>query len=411
MGSLANKRILLGITGGIAAYKSVELARRLVQAGAQVRVIMTRAAMEFITPLTLQAVSGHAVHSELLDEAAERGMGHIQLARWADALVIAPASANCLAKLAHGRADDLLSTVALATAAPVALAPAMNQQMWHNAATQENLQRLRAHGLRLFGPAQGEQACGEVGPGRMLEASELLGLTAGLFDSAQLAGVRVLVTAGPTWEALDPVRGLTNHSSGKMGYAMAAAAAEAGAKVTLISGPTHLPDPERLETQRVLSAQSMYDAVMAQVSSCDIFIAVAAVADYRPAEVRTEKMKKDASHITLELVRNPDILASVAAHSPRPYCVGFAAETHELENHARGKLHAKAVDMIIANHVGTTEGGFEADDNRVIVMHADGVHEFPLQHKSRLARELIQHIARHYETKNSTQDTRHTHRQ
>src|SRR3990172_5695080 len=312
MVTLQNKRIVLGVTGGIAAYKSADLARRLREAGAEVRVIMTRGATEFITPLTMQAVSGHPVHQHLLDTAAEAGMGHIELARWADAVLVAPASANFLARCAHGRAEDLLSAVCLATAAPLAIAPAMNRQMWAGAATQANLDTLRARGARIFGPAEGAQACGEVGPSRMLEPSELVALTASLFASGALDGLAVLVTAGPTWEAIDPVRGISNKSSGKMGYAVAAAAAEAGARVVLVSGPTALPDPERVATIRVTSAQEMFDAVHAHIAQVEVFIGVAAVADYRPTDAAKEKIKKSAERLTLELVRNPDILAIVA---------------------------------------------------------------------------------------------------
>jgi phosphopantothenoylcysteine decarboxylase/phosphopantothenate--cysteine ligase len=319
MGTLINKRILLGVTGGIAAYKSADTVRRLREAGAEVRVVMTAGAAEFITALTLQAVSGHPVYQHLLDTDAEAGMGHIELARWADAVLVAPASANFMARLAQGRADDLLSAVCLATESPVAVAPAMNQQMWNNSATQANLATLKKNGIRIFGPAEGSQACGEVGPGRMLEPAELVTLMADLFTAGELDGLRVVVTAGPTWEAIDPVRGLTNRSSGKMGYAVAQAAMEAGANVTLISGPTALPDPERVHTVRVESAQEMHDAVHAQIADADIFIGVAAVADYRPARTVGEKIKKTEAKMTFELERTPDILASVAALKPAPF--------------------------------------------------------------------------------------------
>jgi phosphopantothenoylcysteine decarboxylase/phosphopantothenate--cysteine ligase len=397
MATLVNKHILLGVSGGIAAYKSADLVRRLREAGAAVRVVMTDAACEFITELTLQAVSGHPVYRKLLDSEAEAAMSHIQLARWADAVLVAPASADFLARLAQGRGDDLLATVCLASAAPLAVAPAMNQQMWRNPATQENIATLRQHNVRVFGPAEGSQACGDVGPGRMLEPAELTTLTADLFETGALDGLNVLITAGPTWEALDPARGLTNKSSGKMGYAVAEAAAEAGAQVTLISGPVTLAPPERITTVRVTSAQEMYDAVHERISSAAIFIGVAAVADYRPATVAEQKIKKSTERLTIELVRNPDILASVAALKPAPFIVGFAAETEHLEAAARAKLAAKGVDLIAANLVGGSEGGFGVDENRLLLVDRDGTTELPLAPKTQLARTLIQHIAKQYQ--------------
>ncbi len=397
MASLVNKRILLGVTGGIAAYKSADLVRRLREAGAAVRVVMTDAACEFITELTLQAVSGHPVYRKLLDSEAEAAMSHIQLARWADAVLVAPASADFLARLAQGRGDDLLATVCLASAAPLAVAPAMNQQMWRNPATQENIATLQQRGIQVFGPAEGSQACGDVGPGRMLEPAELTTLTAGLFETGTLDGLNVLITAGPTWEALDPVRGLTNKSSGKMGYAVAEAAAEAGAQVTLISGPVALTPPEHITTVRVTSAQEMHDAVHERIGSAAIFIGVAAVADYRPASVAEQKIKKSAERLTIELVRNPDILASVAALKPAPFTVGFAAETEPLETAARTKLVAKGADLIAANLVGGSEGGFGVDENRLLLVDRTGTMELPLAPKSQLARALIQHIAKQYQ--------------
>lgn len=400
MGTLTNKRILLGVTGGIAAYKSADLARRLRDAGAELRVIMTAGATEFITPLTMQAVSGHPVYQHLLDTDAEAGMGHIELARWADVVLVAPASANFLARLTQGRADDLLSAICLASAAPVAVAPAMNQQMWSNAATQSNIAALKKNGVHIFGPAEGAQACGETGPGRMLEPADLVTQVSNLFASGELDGLTVIVTAGPTWEAIDPVRGLTNRSSGKMGYAVAAAAAEAGAKVILISGPTALPDPERLRTLRVESAQQMHDAVHAHIADADIFIAVAAVADYRPAQPAPEKIKKTGEHLTLELVRTPDILASVAALKPRPFTVGFAAETGNLEQHARRKLETKKLDLVAANRVGPGLG-FGADENSLLLVEAAGTTELPLMPKAKLARALVSHIAARYRAKHS----------
>ena len=400
MGTLTNKRILLGVTGGIAAYKSADTVRRLREAGAEVRVIMTAGATEFITALTLQAVSGHPVYQHLLDTDAEAGMGHIELARWADAVLVAPASANFLARLAQGRAEDLLSTVCLATKSPVAVAPAMNQQMWSNNATQANLATLRKNGVRIFGPAEGSQACGEVGPGRMLEPAELVAMVSDLFASGELDGLTVVVTAGPTWEAIDPVRGLTNRSSGKMGYAVAAAAIEAGARVILVSGPTSLPDPERARTLRVESAQEMHDVVQAHIADADIFISVAAVADYRPVRAAEGKIKKTEETMTLELVRNPDILASVVARKPSPFTVGFAAETENLEQHARQKLENKKIDLVAANRVGT-DLGFGADENSLLLVERGGVAELPLQPKAKLARELIRHIAARYRAKNT----------
>ena len=402
MATLVNKRILLGITGGIAAYKSPDLVRRLREGGAEVRCVLTRAAAEFITPLTLHAVSDQPVYqnlfgeqptSEVVSGGEAKAMEHIELARWADAVVVAPASADFIARLAQGRADDLLTTLCLAADAPVAIAPAMNQQMWQNPATQSNVETLRRNGLHLFGPGDGSQACGEVGPGRMLEPVDIARLTAGLFESGELEGLGVVITAGPTWEAIDPVRGLTNKSSGKMGYAIAAAAAEAGARVTLISGPTALADPDRVKVVRVASAQEMYDAVHTQVHGAQVFIAAAAVADYRPVAPATTKIKKKSEHLTLELVRTPDILASVAALTPAPFAVGFAAETENVEANARTKLAAKKVDLIAGNLVGVPDRGFEAEDNGLLLVEATGVTELPIQPKTKLARALIHHVA------------------
>jgi phosphopantothenoylcysteine decarboxylase/phosphopantothenate--cysteine ligase len=394
MESLTNKRILLGVTGGIAAYKSADLTRRLRDAGADVRVVMTQGATEFITPLTMQAVSGHPVYQHLLDTDAEAGMGHIDLARWADAILVAPASANFLARLVQGRAEDLLSAICLATHSPIAIAPAMNQQMWSNSATQENLSTLRRRGVHVFGPGDGSQACGEVGPGRMLEPIDIVALTSKLFTTGALAGLTVLVTAGPTWEAIDPVRGLTNRSSGKMGYAVAQAAIESGAQVILVSGPTALPVPERATVVRVTSAQEMYDAVHAHVRTADIFIGVAAVADYRPTHPHDAKLKKTETRLTLELTRNPDIVESVARLPHKPYTVGFAAETSDLLAHARTKLENKQLDLVAANHVGGATGGFESDDNQLTLVERDGITELPAGSKQQLARTLIQYIAK-----------------
>lgn len=410
MATLANKRVLVGVTGGIAAYKSADLVRRLRDAGAETRVVMTRSAAEFITALTLQAVSGHPVHQELLDTEAEAGMGHIDLARWADAVLVAPGSANFIARLAQGRADDLLTAICLAAGVPVAVAPAMNQQMWANAATRENVARLRTRGIHVFGPAEGEQACGEVGPGRMLEPLELTERLAKLFDSGALDGVGVLVTAGPTWEAIDPVRGITNRSSGKMGYAVAEAAAEAGARVVLVSGPTHLPDPRRVETLRVVSARQMYDAVTSRLDAAQIFVGVAAVADYQPAEAAAGKIKKTAERLTLELVRTPDILAAVARRQPRVYTVGFAAETDDAEANARAKLAHKDIDLIALNKVGVPGLGFEADDNELLLVDRATQLALPRAPKARLARALIQEIANRYRAQSRTENPRQAHR-
>jgi phosphopantothenoylcysteine decarboxylase/phosphopantothenate--cysteine ligase len=410
MGTLVHKRVVLGVTGGIAAYKSADLARRLQEAGADVRVVMTQAATEFITPLTMQAVSGHPVHLHMLDAEAESGMGHIELARWADVVLVAPASANFVAKLAHGRADDLLSTLCLATEAHLAIAPAMNQQMWQNAATQANLSTVRKNSVVVFGPANGSQACGEVGPGRMLEPTELVLLTSELFATGSLDGARVVVTAGPTWEAIDPVRGITNRSSGRMGYAVAEAAAEAGARVVLVSGPVALPDPPHMTVMRVTSGQEMHATVHEHISHCDIFIGVAAVCDYRPKRTAAQKIKKGADTMTIELVKNEDILASVAALTPAPFTVGFAAETENVERYARVKLKDKAVDLIAANDVGAKESGFESDYNRLLLVDQHGVVELPRQHKTQLARALIEHVAQRYHAKSAAQDSRYAHR-
>lgn len=356
MKSLSTRRVLLGITGGIAAYKSAELTRLLVKAGAEVRVVMTHAATEFITPLTLQALSGNRVHTELLDADAEAGMGHIELARWPDLILIAPASADFIARLAAGRASDILSTLVLASKAPLAIAPAMNQAMWSNTATQENLHILRQRGARVFGPGSGEQACGDVGPGRMTEPQELLELSAALFDTGLLAGLKVTITAGPTQEAIDPVRYISNRSSGKMGYALAAEAAAAGAIVTLISGPVALATPDRVNRIDVLSADEMLAASLSSAQDCDIFIGVAAVADYRPEQVAAQKIKKSADSLQLNLVKNPDIIATIAGLENRPFTVGFAAETNDIEDFGAQKLQRKKLDLLFANDARATLG-------------------------------------------------------
>ena len=356
MKSLSTRRVLLGITGGIAAYKSAELTRLLVKAGAEVRVVMTRAATEFITPLTLQALSGNRVHTELLDADAEAGMGHIELARWPDMILIAPASADFIARLAAGHASDILSTLVLASQARLAIAPAMNQAMWSNVATQENLHILRQRGALIFGPDTGEQACGDTGAGRMSEPRELLELSAALFDTGLLAGLKVTITAGPTQEAIDPVRYISNRSSGKMGYALAAEAAAAGAIVTLISGPVALATPDRVHRIDVVSAQEMLAASLSCAQDCDIFIGVAAVADYRPTEVATQKIKKATDSLQLNLLRNPDIISAIAALPKRPFTVGFAAETTHIEELGAQKLQRKNLDLLFANDARATLG-------------------------------------------------------
>lgn len=401
MQQLCNKRILLGVTGGIAAYKSAELIRLLKKAGAEVRVVMTAGAMEFITPLTLQALSGNPVHHALLDPEAEAGMGHIELARWADLVLVAPATANFIARLTQGLGNDLLTTLCLATEAPLVLAPAMNQAMWRDPMTQANLERLqdlKGSKVSLLGPADGVQACGDTGPGRMLEPELIAAEVAGLFQSDILSGVRVVITAGPTREAIDPVRYISNHSSGKMGFALATAAMEAGARVTLIRGPVNLPDPERIQCLRVESAREMLEASLQQLGECDIFIAAAAVADYRPLQPAEQKIKKSAASDTLELtlIKNPDIVATVASHEQRPFTVGFAAETQDVENYARHKLQQKNLDMIVANDVSRSDIGFNSDENAVTVFWQQSQQAFGQMSKSTLARELVGLIAQRY---------------
>lgn len=394
MAHLFNRNVLLGVSGGIAAYKSAELVRQLQELGATVRVIMTRGAREFITPLTLQALSGHPVHTELLDEEAEQGMGHIELARWADLLLIAPATADLIARLAAGRGDDLLTTVALATSAPKLVAPAMNQQMWRDPATTANVDTLEQRGFRMVGPAAGEQACGDVGPGRMEQPPAIAEAAAALFTSGLLAGKRVVITAGPTREALDPVRYISNHSSGKMGYSLARAAADAGARTTLVSGPVNLEVPEHIECRRVESAVQMLEVCQELVPDCDIFIACAAVADYRPAEVQDQKIKKGAEDsTTLVLIKNPDIVATIAGSAEKPFTVGFAAETQDVLGYAREKMQRKGLDMIIANDVSEGEIGFNSNDNEVTVIWTDGEKALARANKSAIARQIVELIA------------------
>ena len=396
MQRLFRKRIVLGVGGGIAAYKSAELVRRLRDQGAEVRVVMTRAGCEFITPLTLQALSGHPVGLDLLDPAAEAAMGHIELARWADLVLIAPATADLMARLAQGVANDLLTTLVLATDAPVALAPAMNQAMWRDPATQANAQLLEQRGMRLFGPGVGSQACGDTGAGRMLEAEELAQRAADCFQVGLLDGLRVLITAGPTREAIDPVRYITNHSSGKMGFALAEAAAEAGAQVTLICGPVHLPTPQRVQRIDVSSARDMLAACEAAMP-CELLIAAAAVADYRPQVVASHKLKKDPTRedgLLLQLVRNPDILATLASRSDRPFSVGFAAETENLLDYASRKLRDKNLDLIVANDVANPNIGFNSEDNAITVIDRQlQPTAFAQTSKGKIARQLIAFIA------------------
>ena len=396
MQALQNRKILLGVTGGIAAYKAAELVRLLIKAGAEVRVVMTPAAREFVQPLTYQALSGHRVYLDLFDAEADSAMDHIELARWCDLLLVAPASADFLAKLNAGYADNLLLTLCLASKRAVAVAPAMNQQMFANPATADNLCQLAAHGVLVWGPGEGEQACGDVGPGRMLEPAQLYALLEARFAPGRLDGVELLLTAGPTREAIDPVRYISNRSSGKMGYALAAAALEQGARVTLVSGPVSLPAPAGAERIDVESAAEMYDAVMKRASQADVFIACAAVADYRVDRSAAQKIKKSAASMTLELVPNPDILAAVAALDERPFCVGFAAETSDLEKYALDKLERKKLDMIAANAVGEAGSGFDADSNQLEVFWRDGRQSLARASKTEIAKRLIELIAERY---------------
>ncbi|MBP0047112.1 bifunctional phosphopantothenoylcysteine decarboxylase/phosphopantothenate--cysteine ligase CoaBC [Marinobacterium sp. AK62] len=398
MQRLTNRRILLGITGGIAAYKSAELTRLLKGAGADVRIVMTPAATEFITPLTLQALSGHPVHLQLLDPEAEAGMGHIELAKWADLILVAPASADFIARFSAGMGDDLLTTLCLASDAPICLAPAMNQAMWRDPRTQANAHKLTSQGVTLLGPGVGAQACGDTGPGRMLEPEELAELAAEQFEHTVLSGKRVVITAGPTREPLDPVRYISNHSSGKMGYALAEAAADAGASVKLVSGPVMLPVPPRVECVQVETAEEMLAATLDGIEACDLFIAAAAVADYRPVAIAEHKIKKGSEEIMeLRLVKNPDIVATVAGlETGRPFTVGFAAETRDVIDYARSKLARKRLDLIVANDVSNPEIGFNSDDNAVTLVSAEGETGLPQTSKRQLARQLIEQIAQHY---------------
>ncbi|MFT4766542.1 MAG: phosphopantothenoylcysteine decarboxylase/phosphopantothenate--cysteine ligase [Oleispira sp.] len=399
MQQLCNKRILLGITGGIAAYKTAELVRELRKAKAEVRVVMTAAAQEFITPLTLQALSGNPVHYSMLDPEAEAGMGHIELARWADIILVAPATADFIARLTHGMGNDLLTTLCLASNAPLAICPAMNQAMWRDEMTQANLQRLielKGKKFHSFGTADGEQACGDIGPGRMLEPRLIAEHCAKLFTSNSLAGLDVVITAGPTREAIDPVRFISNHSSGKMGYALAEAARDAGARVTIISGPVRLAAPDKITIIQVESASDMLEASLEQQKNCSIFIAAAAVADYRPLQVAQQKIKKAGEQMQMTLVKNPDIVATIAQLEDKPFVVGFAAETENIETYARKKLASKNLNMIIANDVSNTDIGFNSDSNSVTVFWGENQQDFPCMSKSTLSHQLIELIAHQY---------------
>ncbi|WP_108652877.1 bifunctional phosphopantothenoylcysteine decarboxylase/phosphopantothenate--cysteine ligase CoaBC [Dongshaea marina] len=393
---LKNKKILLGISGGIAAYKGPELVRRLREQGADVRVVLTQSAKAFVTPLSLQAVSGHMVSDSMLEPESEAGINHIELARWADLVLIAPASANLMARMAMGMADELLPTLCLATPSPVAVAPAMNQQMYSHPATQHNIEILRQRGVTIWGPASGEQACGDYGPGRMLDVPELVSEVCQYFSSGALNGVRLLLTAGPTREGIDPVRFLSNHSSGKMGFALAQAAIAAGAEVELIAGPVNLPTPPGVTRINVESAEQMKQEVLSRSAQADIFIGCAAVADYRPEQCAEQKMKKDAEQMVIRLVRNPDIISLVAASDNHPFTVGFAAETQDVEQYAVDKMRRKNLDMIAANDVANPELGFNSDQNALAVFWADGKAELPQAGKQQLASQLIALIAKRY---------------
>lgn len=396
MSQSTSKRVLLIVTGGIAAYKSLEVVRRLTEAGAAVRVVMTPAATRFVTALSFQALSGEPVHTDLLDERAEAAMGHIELARWADLVVVAPASADFLARLRAGLADDLASTLCLATQAPLLVAPAMNQQMWQNAATVDNLAALRQRGIAVIGPGAGAQACGETGPGRLVEPDDIVAAAMARFDAPLFDRARMVITAGPTQEAIDPVRYISNRSSGKMGYAVAAAATAAGAEVTLISGPTSLQPPRCANVLRVISAAEMFDAVAAVIDDADIFIATAAVADYRVEEPATSKRKKRDDVLSLTLTPTQDILHSVTARPNPPFAVGFAAETDNLIANARSKLERKSLDMIAANIVGVEGVGFDSNDNELHVLWRDGEARLARAPKATIARQLIALVAERY---------------
>jgi phosphopantothenoylcysteine decarboxylase / phosphopantothenate---cysteine ligase len=393
MADIARKKILLGVTGGIAAYKSAELVRRLGERGVEVHVVMTEAACGFITPATMQALSGHPVYASMWDTRVPDGMAHIALSRDKDLILIAPATTDFLAKVAHGLGDDLLSTLCLARECPLAVAPAMNRQMWENAANQRNVRQLRNDGVSILGPASGDQACGEIGMGRMLEAVDIAEAVVALLAPKTLAGVRFLVTAGPTFEAIDVVRGLTNKSSGKMGFAVARAAREAGAEVTLVSGPSALMAPSDIERVDVVSAEDMLAAVKRHVDKADVFVSVAAVADYRPVHVAEQKIKKAARNMTLELAPTTDILAYVAGLPKPPFCVGFAAESEKLAEYAEAKRKRKNVPLLAAN---LAQNAIGADENEITLLDDSGAHPLPRASKEEVARQLVAHIAKLY---------------
>ena len=393
MSGLSNKRIIVGITGGIAAYKSAEIVRRLQDSGAEIRVVMTPGAEEFVRPLTMQALSGHPVHTGLLDETAEAGMGHIELARWADLLLIAPATADFVANMVHGRADSLLGAIYLATPAITAVAPAMNQAMWGHPATLANIAILQQRGVVTIGPDEGSQACGDVGPGRMEPPNSIVAQAASFFSNRLLEGKRVVITAGPTREALDPVRYISNHSSGKMGYALAAAAVDAGAKVTLVSGPVAMPAPERCQLISVVSAEQMLEAAMSASAGAEFFIATAAVADYRAATIAEQKIKKQGDTMSIVLTKNTDIVSAVSSAYPDCYVVGFAAETSDVQQYAKDKLQSKNLDAIIANDISRSDIGFNSDENEVHWIDAESSTLFDKRSKTQLARDLIAHMA------------------
>ena len=395
MKSLANKNILLGVTGGIAAYKSAEIVRHLKKSGASVRVVMTRSAEEFITPLTLQALSGNRVSTELLDAEAEAAMGHIELAKWADGILIAPATANTIARLSSGRGDDLLSTVTLAFDGPISVAPAMNQAMWRDERTQENLKKLIDQDFGICGPGSGEQACGDVGLGRMLEPLDIINMFSLSFNEGSLSGKKILITAGPTQEPIDPVRFITNRSSGKMGYSLVEAALESGANVTLISGPVNIEPPSNCNFVSIKTAKEMYDAVMHHISGMDVYIGTAAVSDYSPAKASDSKIKKDGSNspMVLELKENEDILKSVSELEQRPYVVGFAAETNDLIKNAEKKLSNKNLDLIIANDVSNKEIGFDSDYNEVTLITEKEKYLIERQNKRKVSKKIIDFIS------------------
>ena len=417
MSTLNGKNIVLGITGGIAAYKSADLTRRLIEAGADVRVVMTTAATGFVTAMTFQALSGHPVFFDNNDDSDASGMKHIELARWADAIIVAPASANTIAKFAHGRADNLLTTLCLASEAIKCFAPAMNRVMWDDLSTQSNCKKLIEKNWFQFGPASGSQACGEIGEGRMMEVSDLLSSLEDCFRSGEMQALNLVITAGPTYEAIDPVRFIGNRSSGRMGYAIADAAREAGANVTLISGPSHLSPPEVKSFVAVESAAEMRLAVMNNIKNCDIYISTAAVSDYRVAAVAKQKIKKTEDSLSLKLTKNDDIISAVANHQARPYIVGFAAETENVAENARQKLLRKNLDMIVANDVSESAGdkpdiGFNSDYNALHVFcssngQVEGEQQFELARKTQLARQLITFIARKYKD-NKSQHAKNT---